>query len=61
MWRPFSVTKIVIGEELIGKVSPRAYVSCTYSDEKIPLPVQFIETVENSLEEVSQRLVISCS
>ena len=48
-----------IGKELIRKISPRAYVrhvSYTYSDEKIPLPVQFIETVENSLEEESERL-----
>ena len=45
-----------IGEELTGKISPRAHVSYTYSDVKMPLLVQFIETVENSLEKESERL-----
>ena len=48
-----------IGEELIGKISPTAYVSCTYSDEKIPLPLQFIETVENSLQEKSNDCIFN--
>ena len=34
-------------------------MSYTYSEEIIPLPVQFIETVDNSREEESERLFLS--